>query len=192
MSEQLVSTKRRFTAEEYLAVENASSIRHEFVDGELYAMAGTTLAHNDIIRAVVLQLSLQIPSTCRVNFIDIKLKVVVRKAENFYYPDVMVTCGPTVRSKTVIENPVLLIEVLSKSTERIDRTEKFSAYTTIPSLQAYALIDPETPRVEFFRRARRWQIEELGAKDIVELPALGVALSVRQLYEAAGFDFATE
>jgi Uma2 family endonuclease len=138
--------------EDYLAAEAASPIKHEYRDGEVYAMAEGTDAHNlsagnlyAILRAHLRG------SGCRTYFADVKARI--EKLNCFYYPDVMVTCDDRdLASSTVKRHPCLIIEVLSDSTEAFDRGDQFADHRHLESLQEYGLVSQTRPQVEVFRR----------------------------------------
>jgi Uma2 family endonuclease len=125
------------SAEDYLARERESAHRHEYVDGALYAMARANERHNLIAGLFFNALSNHLPDRCRAFMNDMKVRIRQERAEFFYYPDSIVRCGSSDRSLDWIDNPLVLGEVLSPSTERVDRGEKFNAYIQIPTLQEY-------------------------------------------------------
>lgn len=140
------------TPEEYLEIEAASDIKHEYIAGEIYAMAGATDTHVTIAGNIFALLLTHLRgSGCRVYISDMKVRI---EAKNrFYYPDVMVTCEPKDReNNTYKQFPRLIIEVLSDSTEAFDRGDKFADYQSLPSLQEYVLINTKKARIECFRR----------------------------------------
>jgi len=118
---------------------------------------------------------------------DTKLRIRLERAEFFYYPDSMVCCGPADQSLDWLDNPLVLGEVLSPSTERVDRGEKFNAYMQIPTLQEYILIEQAMPRVEVFRRANDWQREVLLAGETLRLASVDFAIAVDALYRRVEF-----
>lgn len=146
------------TADEFLAFENASADKHEFVRGEVFAMAGATEAHN----AIVLNLAAWLRDrfrghACRAFALDMKLRV--DAADAFFYPDVFVTCDPRDRDDPLVKrHPTLIVEVLSESTAEYDRTDKFDDYQRLADLQEYVLVDSRERRVIVHRRIEsgRW------------------------------------
>jgi Uma2 family endonuclease len=132
--------KQYLTAEEYFALEETSEIRHEFYEGEIFAMAGTTLDHNRIVGSVNdLLKAVFRPRGCETFTESVKLEAI--KNTYYPYPDVMVTCHKLdLQSKYTIANPLMLVEVLSKSTTDNDRDFKLKKYKKIPSLQHYLLV----------------------------------------------------
>ena len=140
------------TPEEYLQLEAASDIKHEYIDGELYAMAGATDIHVTIAGNIFASLLAHLRgSGCRVYISDMKVKI--EGKNRFFYPDVMVTCDTQDRENSTYKQfPCLIIEVLSDSTEAFDRGDKFADYQSLPSLQEYVLINTRKARIECFRR----------------------------------------
>ena len=179
---------RRLTVEEYLAFEEKSEVRHEFYDGEVYAMAGGTINHNRLTRRVANLLDNQ-PSLKKCGVFSENMKVDVRDGRYIPYPDIVVTCHPfDLRGNNlIIRQPRLLIEVLSKSTAHKDRGDKWRDYRKMPSLWYYMLVDQYATTVELFSR-----IEETNewintiyerTDDIIKLPRLAVELNVGAIYD---------
>lgn len=144
--------RSQLTPEEYLAFEEKSSAKHEYINGEVYAMSGGTDDHNTIAQNVQVALRAHLRgSNCRVYIGDVKAQL---EARNCYYPDVLVTCNPADRETPLYKRfPKLIVEVLSPSTEAFDRGDKFIDYRSFESLEEYVLIAPKHRRVEVFRRA---------------------------------------
>ncbi len=168
------------TADEYLALEEHSQIRHEFVHGELFAMTGGTFAHNDIIGNLYTALRTHLQGTaCRVNFTDIK----VQSGPDFYYPDVVVSCEKREPHDKICREPVLLIEVLSDSTTKYDQTEKKEAYLSIESLKEYVTVSQDSRFVTVYRREQsEWKTHRFLEEDAVMLTAVDLTLPVREIY----------
>lgn len=167
-----------FTATDYLAWEVAQDTRSEFIDGEVYAMAGGTADHNVATGATYATLRQHLKGKpCRTHISD--MKVHVEASNSFFYPDVMVSCSPADLSDgkaQTLSQPTLIAEVLSPSTAAFDRGGKFAHYRLLDSLQEYVLIDTDTPRVEVFRRnaANRWELyPSTGPDAAVELASVG-------------------
>ena len=159
----LPQTVARHTVEEYLALERESEERHEYVDGQIYAMAGESTEHADISVNLVRDVSTQLKGTpCRVWTKDSKVLSgpAIRHSRStrglFSYPDLVVVCGEPRfldEHQDVLLNPTVIIEVLSPATESFDRGEKFRRYRTqIPSLTDYVLVSQALPLIEHFRR----------------------------------------
>ncbi len=177
---------RRYTPEEYFALEESSEVRHEYFNGEVFAMVGASIAHNLVKGNLVAALR---PGArqggCRVFDENVRLAV----QENFYYnyPDVMVSCDPAdSRDPYLIRQPVLIAEILSPSTAEYDRTEKFAQYQKLPSLRHYLLVSQTAWVVEWFRRdaAGQWiytLLHEPGS--VLEIPDLGLRLPLAELYD---------
>ena len=172
------------SVEDYLHFEQRGEIRHEYVDGQLYAMAGTTRRHNQISANLVHHLRAAVRGTpCRAYFSDIKVRVEFGNC--FYYPDVIVGCDPADDHELYLTCPCLIVEILSPSTEAIDRREKLFAYRTLPSLREYVLVASEERKIEVFRRdaAGEWSLTTLEAGDELQLECLSATLSLNEIYE---------
>jgi len=140
--------------EEYLTLEATSSIKHEFVDGHVFAKSGATLRHNIIAGNFHSLLKTRLGSgPCRVFISDVK--VWVKSFNCFYYPDITVSCVPSSTDATFIENPVLIIEVLSPSTAALDRREKLLSYRKLKSLKEYVIVHQSRKHVEVFEKKAR-------------------------------------
>ena len=189
--------KRRLTAAEYLAIESTAEIRHEFLDGEMFAMSGGSLWHNlikdNFARAVANRLS---GGTCRVVTSDQRLKV---DATGLYtYPDVLVFCGPPVMEDGVhhtLTNAILVAEVLSDLTEKYDRGIKFGHYRRLDTLQEYRLIAQDRFSVEVFQRqdagSNAWLLSAAAEREAeVRLSSLGITVPLTEIY--AGVEFPPE
>ncbi len=177
--------RRPMTVEEYLAFEEASPLRHEFVDGEIYAMSGATPRHNQIAGNIFgLLWNTARGGPCRVYQNDMKLRT---DDDVFYYPDVMVACGPEPEDERIEDAPCLVVEVLSPSTERTDRREKRMVYRRIVSLGAYLIVDQDRRLVYCYWREgdggwRRATIEEEGEIPL-PCPGAGTVLTLDEIYE---------
>jgi Uma2 family endonuclease len=170
------------TLAEYLEREKDSPVRHEYVDGQIYAMAGASARHNRIALNLASRLDDHLNGgPCEVFIAD--MKVIVDPAV-YYYPDVVVTCDPPGGDPYVRIQPHLLIEVVSPSTERIDRHEKLLAYRRVPSLQEYVLVLQDRMQVEVYRRqGEEWPREIFTQpEDRVHFAAVGLTLSVGEIY----------
>lgn len=175
--------------EEYLAAETTSPIKHEYRDGEVYAMAGGTDAHVTIALNLWARLRGHLRNRgCRAYALDMKARIEVLNC--FYYPDVMVTCDDRdLTSSTVKRHPCLIVEVLSEGTEAFDRGDKFSDYRQLESLQEYVLISQTRQQVEVFRRNAEglWVLHPFGEGDEVALTSVGWAGAMADLYEDVTF-----
>lgn len=181
-------TTHKLTLEEYLRMEEKSDVRHEFYDGEVYAIAGGTLNHNLLIDSVKDILKAQLKgSGCRV--LSENMKVDVGTGSHMPYPDVVLTCHPfDLRGNNlIIRQPRLIVEVLSKSTEKKDRGLKWHDYRKMPSLWYYMLVDQYTTTVELFSRIEEtpeW-INTLyeNPGDVIVLPRINGTLTVGAIYD---------
>lgn len=173
------------SVEDYLAAEETSDIRHEYLGGLVYAMSGTTRAHNTILGNLFTVVGSHLKrSGCSVYFSDIRVNFRIRDDEYFYYPDLVVTCDPRDTHPRFVRHPKLIIEVLSESTRRIDQREKLFAYSTIPSLEEYLLVEQGEPAVRIHRRRRDWSREELvGATEVLHLDSLELNVPLSAIYD---------
>ncbi len=170
--------------EAFLAGEQCGEIRHEYVAGHVYAMVGNSTAHNRIALnlATVLNQHLR-GGPCRVFMSDVK--VYIRPAEVFYYPDVVVTCDPEDKGGAAqyISHPKLIVEVLSPSTERLDREEKLMRYQALASLEEYLLVGQQPQRVQIYRRGTSgWAMETWTEGETVSLRSVRLDLPIGTLY----------
>ncbi len=176
---------------DYLAFEDASAQRHEYVGGRIHAMTGGTMRHNRIAGNAYAWLLRRLAGTpCNVFINDMKLHV--QAADSVYYPDVFVHChGGLAGSQKVVFDAVLIIEVLSESTAEIDRREKLTAYQKLPGLQAYWIVHQDERRVEVHARsaASGWTAMAYGVGEMLPAAALGLEpFALDALY--AGTDLA--
>jgi len=177
--------RRLFTFEEYLAMERSGPLRHEYVAGEIFAMGEPRQAHAIIAMNLAAALHAHLSGRpCRTYAGDRRLHFKRRGADIAYYPDVWVGCGETRNAKGELDDePRLVIEVLSPSTERIDRREKAINYREIASLQEIVLVAQKPASIILYRRADRWSPIALdSAEDLLELASVGFALSVGRIY----------
>lgn len=174
------------TVEEYLAREERATVRHEYVNGQVFAMTGATEAHNVICGNLHASLHEHLKgSGCRVFMSDMKVRI--ETSNSFYYPDIMVTCEPFAGTSVFKQSPVFIAEILSPSTKHIDRREKLIAYRQIDSLREYVIIDPSRHRIEDYRKDAngQWEMMVLRRSDVVSLASLPSSLdiSVETIYE---------
>lgn len=173
-----------WTVEEYFAWEPAQDLRYEYLDGELVAMTGGTVPHNDIAINLLFLLRPHIRGVnCRINMADVKVRV---SPTVYFYPDLVVSCDERDRNAIkLIEFPQLIVEVLSPSTEADDRGRKFNQYRTMASLQEYVLISSDQMNVECFRRSegKHWLYTPYSASDCVTLESVGWSGVIEQIYE---------
>jgi Uma2 family endonuclease len=173
-----------YTFADYLALERESEIKHEFDAGEILAMSGGTARHSALAVNVTFALSSTRPQGCTVFQSDMRVRI--RATGRATYPDVSMVCGeieydPEDAAGTTIVNPVLIVEVLSVTTEKSDRGNKWLHYQRIPSLQEYVLVSQE-PRVEIFRRTPSGTWEYLEAHEGAVHLASGPTLDLAMLY----------
>jgi Uma2 family endonuclease len=171
------------TPEDYLAAEDISPIRHEYHDGEVFNLTGGTLNHNAIIGKLSFLLRTHLlGSGCHVFTESVKTRIEAHNA--FYYPDLAVTCDDRDRpsSAQYIRHPRLIIEVLSPSTARFDRTEKFADYRTIPSLTEYVLVSTDRQQIEHFQRDDRGHWNLLDTADPLQLISNNCPIAIAEIY----------
>lgn len=191
----LAKVKTYWTVEDYLAFEKTSSIRHEYVSGQIYAMAGGTKNHNriaDDFGAVLNHQFAQRGPSCEAFTSDVKVHV---NPEVYYYPDVVVACDELAEveeeDEYIAENPVLLVEVISKRTQRTDRFEKMREYQFLPSLREYVLIEQTHYQVEVYRHAAAgepWQKEiYTDPEQEVFLASVNARFTLAEIYARVRF-----
>jgi Uma2 family endonuclease len=188
----LPQTRKKFTPAEYLVIERAAETRSEFLDGEIYAMAGASVAHVTITDNLTIEVGSQLKRTpCQGMSQD--MKVTVGGGRLYAYPDYLIVCGERRHPdsmRDVLENPVALFEILSPSTEQYDRTTKFDLYKQIDSLREYVLIAQDTPRVEHYVRADdgSWRQTILaGLDETLRLESAPAAVLLADLYDRIDF-----
>lgn len=174
-------TPLSITVEDYLAGEEYAEFRHEYLDGAVYAMGGASDKHGLIAGNVFAKLNSALPDSCQAFISDMKVHIQVGAQEIFYYPDIVVSCAQDDRELYYREKPILIVEVLSSSTERLDRYEKFSNYIELASLQEYVLIEQRFKLIELYRRANRWD-REIVTQGMFRLESVGLDLSVDEVY----------
>jgi len=196
MHAQLEST----AAEDYLAAEACSDVRHEFVRGQVYAMTGGSLRHNSIALAIAARLRKPARHEhCRVAMSDLKVHIPVavptgrRKlvGDVYYYPDVVVSCEPTDESSQMFVAPCLIVEVTSPSTAGIDKIQKFVPYRQLPSLQCFLLVAQSSRMVDCYTRAAtagEWRLQTFEGSGAIELPCPRMQLTLDEIYEDVADD----
>ncbi len=185
---------RHYTVEEYLRLEEDSSEKHEYRDGEIVAMAGGSPDHSLILANIIRSLGNRlIDKPCHIY--DSNLRIKDTRKVLFYYPDATIVCGPrlfeaTDTKRSTVINPRAIVEVLSPSTEGYDRGLKFSRYREIESFEEYVLIAQEGPSIETFLRQpdSTWSLAAYNGRDaIAKIRCLGVELPLTEVY--AGVEF---
>jgi len=176
---------------DYLETERDASTRHEYVDGVLFAMTGASRAHNQIATNLTIALGTHLRgSGCRVASSDMKVRLGDTN-RRYYYPDAVVSCSdPDEEPDAYTETrPVLVVEILSRSTAAIDRREKRLAYQAMPSVIDYLIVSQESREVERFTRAgESWTHTLFGTGETVELVSIGFALAMEELYADIALD----
>lgn len=180
----ITARRMHYTYEEYVALEDESAIRHEYLDGEIYAMAGGSPDHAALAAAAIALLRVHLPPGYRVFSSDLRVRIVATGLST--YPDAAVVCGPTSRAdddRLAVTNPVLLLEVTSPSTEEYDRGEKLRHYTHLPSLREVVIVSHRAPRITVHRRdGDRWVAADAGPGESVTLAAIPGAIAVDDVY----------
>jgi Uma2 family endonuclease len=177
------------SVEEYLEGELDSQLRHEYVEGHVYAMAGASDDHNRIAGNIFSFLHSALRGKpCEPFMSDMKAKIPSQFASDFYYPDVIVACDPTDKEKYYREHPVVIVEVLSPQTRRTDEREKAIAYRLVSSVQVYMLVEQDRLRITVLHRAENdWRREVIeGQAAALTLACLGVEIPMERIYERTG------
>jgi len=177
-----------FTAEQYLDLERHTEIRHEFLDGTVYAMSGASRAHSAISFNLAVIIGSQLRGTsCTGHSSDMKVRA--GDASLFAYPDLTIVCGEPILHDDhgdVLLNPVVVFEVLSRSTEAYDRGEKFERYKTIETLADYVLVSQDRARLEHFSRRPdgTWSLTEAGGRDAsLDIKSIDCRLPLAEVYD---------
>lgn len=175
----------KISIEDYLENEKISDIRHEFINGEVFAMAGTSKSHNRIIGNLVEKLKSHLRGgDCEPFFVDIK--VYVERFNRFYYPDLLIVCGEDAENEYYTKKPKLIIEVLSPSTSLTDRREKMFVYKEIESLDEYILIEQDKIYAEIYRRrdgGDLWDWIEYFPEEEIEFASVNFKMLMSEIYE---------
>jgi Uma2 family endonuclease len=175
------------SVEDYLGGEKTSTVKHEYIDGLVYAMSGTSKRHNRITLNFSQRFESHLEGTdCESFAVDVKVRV---SPTVYYYPDVVVTCEQSEDNYNINE-PILIVEVLSPSTERADRSEKLIAYTNMKSIHEYVIVWQDRVLVEIHRRIDdvNWQTERFyRTEEEVEFDSIGLRISVADIYRNVRF-----
>ncbi|MGN7611700.1 Uma2 family endonuclease [Magnetococcales bacterium HHB-1] len=171
----------RLTEKAYLEGELNSDIRHEYIDGYVYAMVDSTEQHNRLTATLSRKLGNALEGLpCDAYPNDFKVKV----GRRYYYPDVVVKCDHPEDKTLYTEHPLILIEVTSKSTHRYDREGKLAAYKEIKSLQEYLIVEQHIALIEIHRRCDQgWRCDRYRLGDVISLQAIDLKLTVEEIYE---------
>ena len=172
-------------AADYLAGEQQATIKHEYINGDVYAMAGASRAHNTLCFNLGTLIGSQLKPPCQGYSSDMKIRIRQQQQNIFYYPDLSVSCQPETGDEYYNEYPVLVVEVLSPATERLDKYEKFLAYQILASLQEYLLVHQDRRELWLFRRTRQWA-KEVYTDGSVVLESIGVTLDISAAYRGVG------
>ena len=168
------------TLEDYLKQELTSEIKHEFIDGNIYAMAGASENHARISGTIYRKFGNHLEnSPCEPFTSDMKIKTSTGKIR---YPDCMVVCDKDDENKYYKTKPVILVEVLSRSTRKIDKKDKLLEYINIPSLQEYVIIEQDFVDIEIFRRSNDWHSKHYFLGDEITFESIGLTLPVEEIY----------
>lgn len=189
----LAKPKTKINVNDYLKDENSSEIRHEYIYGEIFAMSGASASHNIISGNIFGNLWTHLKSSsCQAFSENMKLKA---DEQTFYYPDVMVACDKTPKSAYYREEPILLVEILSPSTERTDRHEKLAVYKKITTLREYLIVSQDKIYVEVYRRTGddNWESEIYDEIDsVIQLISIDFALTLGEIYRRVNFQNLTD
>jgi len=181
---------QKFTPEEYLAWEEKQQIKHEYLNGQVYAMSGGTVNHGRLAANFIILLGNHLRGTgCRVQTSDVKVEI--QKSREFIYPDVSVTCDDRDKTATkFISYPNLIVEVLSPSTEGYDRGGKFNLYRRSESLQDYVLVSTDKIGIDLYSKSDRgrWEIINYESGTSVELQSINLTFAIEQIYDGIIFE----
>lgn len=175
------ATKTDFITEtDYLAGEHLAQIKHEYVDGYIYAMAGASKNHDAIALNMAVELSIHLKnSPCRPFSSDIKVKTA---AGNFRYPDCMVVCDDQSDNEYYTNSPVIIVEVLSRSTRKTDEKDKLIEYINIPSLQEYVIIEQDIADITVYRKSDNWRSTHYFLGESIYFESIDFSVPVETLY----------
>jgi len=183
--------RRKFTPQEYLLLERQADFKSEYYEGEIFAMGGASREHNLITLSVAGELRSRLRGTgCEVYANDMRVGIGIG---NYFYPDVAVVCGQprfADRQKDTLTNPLLIVEVLSKSTQQFDRRIKLAEYQQVPSVREILLVSQDRCRVEHYSRKSRkpWTIHTSSKlAGVVEIASLSCTLPLSEIYAGVSF-----
>lgn len=166
--------------EEYLESEKKSELKREYIDGQVYAMAGASSNHNLLCGNVHTAFNVHLKGNpCRPYMSDMKVKI----GTQYYYPDVLVNCSKLLGDSYYTDSPTIIVEVLSKSTRRNDETQKRMAYMQIATLQEYVLIEQDIGKIAIMRRNGGWITESYYLGDDVSFTSIGLTVAVEDIYD---------
>jgi Uma2 family endonuclease len=174
--------KHLVSVSDYFEGEQLSEIRHEYIDGQVYAMGDASDRHGLIVGNLFMSLRPRSrEKRCQLFIADMKVRLKISGQDIFYYPDLLLSCEPTDREIYFRQAPCLIVEVLSESTERVDRREKMLAYQTLPSLQEYVLVSQDDRQVEVYRRRNEWKPDGINDGRFY-LDCLDLSVSIDDVY----------
>ncbi len=184
----------QLSIEDYLAGEEQSGLKHEYLGGVVHAMAGASNRHNIIASNFLGALIARFRGkSCQPFNSDTKVRITLPDHTRFYYPDAMVVCHLNPETDHFQDQPILIVEVLSDTTRRADLTEKRDAYLTISSLKVLIFVEPDEPRVLVYRRSTPqggFAVEEhVGTDAMIPLPEMEMSIPLADLYERVGLNF---
>lgn len=192
-----LSKSRRYTVAEYLEIERTTGERHTFINGRLFPMAGGTITHNRIVLNISVQLSTLLAGRPEYEVFNNETKIYLPTLQIYHYPDALVVAGvPLLAQEEIgaITNPILIIEVLSDSTGRYDRLDKFSHYQTLPSFREYVLIYQDRPQIDSYLRQddpALWRKSEFSGLDgTVHFQSIDVPVELSKIYRNVSFETA--
>jgi len=181
----LPKLKKKISVADYLESEKISQIKHEYIEGEVYAMAGTSKNHNRVIKNILRKLENHLNgSDCEPFIVDIKVRV--EKMNRFYYPDLVVVCGEDNEDEYYAVKPKLIGEVLSPRTSLTDRREKMFAYKEIEFLEEYVLIEQDRMYAEIYRRRENddlWDWIEFETGEEIEFASVNFKMPMTEIYD---------
>jgi Uma2 family endonuclease len=173
--------EKRLSVEEYLELEKTSEIRHEYVDGELLAMAGEKRRHNNLVgRLYRLLVDTASEKNCEIVFESVKIRT---RTTRYRYPDLVISCNPG-DDDYFIDNPCFIVEVLSSSTEQTDITKKLEEYTRLSTVERYVMVSQTSRFVIVYKRdGEKWLLEPLDEQGEFDVPCLDTKVTLEQLYQ---------
>ncbi|SDY14742.1 Endonuclease, Uma2 family (restriction endonuclease fold) [Allochromatium warmingii] len=171
------------SVDDYLAGEHTAELRYEYINGQVYAMTGASRQHGIIVSNLVAALRPLVRGRgCQLFASDMKVRLQIADQDIFYYPDLLLSCAADDREPYYCTQPCVIVEVLSPSTERLDRREKFLSYITLPSLQDYLLVSQTERAIWHHRRSCNWHVERVTEGSLT-LDCLGIGLPLSLIYE---------
>jgi Uma2 family endonuclease len=177
--------QRQLSVEEYLEFEKHCEGRHEYIDGAIYAITGPSKNHELIAGNLFAAIHVHLRGgPCRAYIANFKVRLKIAQKDLFYYPDLMVGCNQGDVDTYYLNYPKLVVEVLSPSTESIDRREKFFSYKQIETVEEYVLVAQRIPQITIYRRAQNWVPQVLAGSDAIAVfESIGLSLPLTQVYE---------